>query len=163
MTTYQTWGTTGLLNRTTLQTNAERWYLFDAQGNVAERTDATGAVLSTDRYDAWGHREDGGDPTDPVGYGGQYGYYTDPETGLLLCTWRYYDPDMGRWLTQDPIGYAGGLNLYRYCGDNPLNLIDPLGTCGFWGGLGNRLRNTTSRLRYWYMDEGCGGGSDWVD
>jgi len=45
---------------------------------------------------------------DPFGFGGQAGYYTDTETGLILCTHRYYDPANGRWLTRDPLGYAGG-------------------------------------------------------
>jgi hypothetical protein len=48
----------------------------------------------------------------------------------VLATNRYYDPTEGRWLTRDPIGYAGGLNLYAYCGGNPVNLADPLGLCG---------------------------------
>jgi RHS repeat-associated protein len=72
-----------------------------------------------------------------VGFGGQYGYYTDPETGLVLCTHRYYDPGAGRWLTRDPISYKGGMNLYSYAGGNPINEIDPDGT----NGLGDWLEN----------------------
>ena len=64
---------------------------------------------------------------DPFGFGGQAGYYTDTETGLILCTHRYYDPANGRWLTRDPIGYAGGVNLYGYCGNDPGNQWDPSG------------------------------------
>jgi len=127
VTTYNTWGPTGLLNRTNLQTNREVWYLFDPQGNVAQRTDAAGHVLSADQYDAWGNLLAGGDEQDPYGYNGQFGYYTDHETGMILCTHRYYDPHAGRWLTQDPIGYEGGLNLYKYCGNDPTNRIDPNG------------------------------------
>lgn len=40
---------------------------------------------------------------------------------------RYYDPGLGRWLSADPIGFSGGLNLYGYCGQNPTNGVDPLG------------------------------------
>lgn len=51
--------------------------------------------------------------TDPYqGYEAQHGYYLDSETGLYLCTFRHYDPLYGRWLTRDPIGYAGGINLF---------------------------------------------------
>ncbi|WP_263303122.1 RHS repeat-associated core domain-containing protein [Escherichia fergusonii] len=50
----------------------------------------------------------------------------DRETGLHYNTFRYYAPDMGRFLTPDPIGLAGGLNLYQYA-PNPLSWIDPLG------------------------------------
>ncbi len=103
------------------------WYQYDAQGNVAQRLDATGNVLSSDLYDAYGNLLAGGDPTDPLGYNAQAGYYTDHETGLTLCTFRYYDPSMGRWLNRDPIGYAGGSNLYGYCGNSPVSYMDPLG------------------------------------
>ncbi|MBC8134685.1 MAG: hypothetical protein H8F28_02225, partial [Fibrella sp.] len=48
------------------------------------------------------------------GFGAQSGYYTDRETGFVYCTFRYYDPATGRWLSEDPIGYAGGQNLYKY-------------------------------------------------
>ena len=67
---------------------------------------------------------------DPFGFGGQAGYYTDTETGLILCTHRYYDPANGRWLTRDPIGYAGGVNLYGYCGNDPGNRWDANGYGG---------------------------------
>lgn len=47
--------------------------------------------------------------------------------GLQLLTHRYYDPSTGRFLTRDPISYAGGINLYSYVQNNPINFIDPLG------------------------------------
>ncbi|MHB1457732.1 MAG: RHS repeat-associated core domain-containing protein [Armatimonadota bacterium] len=64
------------------------------------------------------------DTDDRLGYGAQSGYYTDPETGMMLLTHRYYDPTEGRFLT---IGYAGGMNLYAYCGGNPVGRLDPSG------------------------------------
>ncbi|MCA1568613.1 MAG: RHS repeat-associated core domain-containing protein [Acidobacteria bacterium] len=64
---------------------------------------------------------------DPFGYKARWGYYTDTETGLLLLTHRYYDPGTGRFLTRDPIGYAGGINIYAYTSNNPVNGADPLG------------------------------------
>ena len=62
---------------------------------------------------------------DPLGFGGQFGYYTD--TGLLCLTHRYYDPGTGKSINRDPIGYAGGANLYGFCGGNPVNNADPSG------------------------------------
>jgi len=54
------------------------------------------------------------------------GQQADPDTGLHYNRYRYYDPNLGRYLSPDPIGVAGGLNLYSY-GPNPIGWIDPMG------------------------------------
>ncbi|WP_338846793.1 RHS repeat-associated core domain-containing protein [Massilia sp. W12] len=56
------------------------------------------------------------------------GQYYDAETGLHYNRFRYYDPDIGRFISQDPIGLAGGNNIYQYAA-NPISWIDPLGLC----------------------------------
>ena len=61
------------------------------------------------------------------------GQYYDQETGLHYNTLRYYDPNCGRFTQQDPIGLAGGINLYRYA-PNTLSWIDP------WGLISCRLQ-----------------------
>jgi RHS repeat-associated protein len=66
--------------------------------------------------------------TESIGFGGQWGNYTDSETNLLSLGHRYYDPNLGRFLTRDPTGYGGGPNLYAFCGGNPVNEMDPEGT-----------------------------------
>jgi hypothetical protein len=51
---------------------------------------------------------------------------------------RYYDADTSRFLTRDPIGYGGGMNVYAYCGDDPINNADPTGLAdGYWGQVGD--------------------------
>jgi RHS repeat-associated protein len=55
------------------------------------------------------------------------GLYRHSKTNLDLATYRAYDPDLGRWLSRDPIAEQGGLNLYDYVGNDSVNAIDPLG------------------------------------
>lgn len=57
------------------------------------------------------------------------GQYFDSETGLHYNRFRYYDPDIGRFISQDPIGLRGGNNLYQYAA-NPVGWVDPLGLAG---------------------------------
>ena len=60
------------------------------------------------------------------------GQYHDDETGLHYNWHRYYDPDIGRYLRVDPIGLDGGMNLYAYAGNNPVNWVDPFGLARYY-------------------------------
>jgi RHS repeat-associated protein len=102
---------------------------FDSEGSVAQRTDPGANVISDHLFAAHGRSLNSG-LSEPFGYKAQLGYYTDNETGLQLLTHRYYDPQTGRFLTRDPIGYAGGVNLYSYGGNNPVSRADPSGLTG---------------------------------
>lgn len=55
------------------------------------------------------------------------GLPVDPETGFYYVRHRYYDPELGRFLTPDPLGYVDGGNLYQFALNNPINRSDPLG------------------------------------
>lgn len=85
----------------------------------------TGEVAQRIDYDAWGNVTNDTNPGfQPFGYAG--GIY-DRDTGLTRFGARDYDPEIGRWLSKDPIGFRGGLNHYAYVNNDPVNLIDPTG------------------------------------
>ena len=116
------------LNSTT-DTVTKSYNLYDTQGNLAQTINArNGNLLGKSAVNAWGEpiRDSAGNVAG-AGYGAKFGYIRDGESGFYLCTLRYYDASAGRWLTRDPIGYAGGSNLYGYAGNNPVNGIDPSG------------------------------------
>jgi len=114
-----------------------RKYHADAQGSTRYLTNKAGdAVSSSFRYDAYGQRTAlGGTSSDTYPteyqYAGAYGYQTEPTTGdgldLQYLYQRYYDPQAGRFITRDPIRWAGGTNLYGYVDNNPVTRVDPTG------------------------------------
>ena len=112
-------------------------YLFrkNVQGDVTHIYTTDGKLVGQYIYDAWGNYKilldiDGIATSNPFRY---RGYYFDYETGLYYLQTRYYDPETGRFISADSIDYLdpetlGGLNLYAYCGNNPVTAIDPNGT-----------------------------------
>jgi len=91
-------------------------------------TDQSGALVWTADYKPFG--EAMVDPSSTVVNDFRFpGQILDRETGYHYNWNRYYDPGTGRYLTADPIGLAGGINLYAYVEGNPVNMIDPSGLC----------------------------------
>jgi RHS repeat-associated protein len=112
---------------------AQRVYYFhtDQIGTPLEMTDVEGSIVWQATYKAWGEIE--ALAVNEVEQNLRFqGQYFDDETGLHYNTFRYYDPGVGRFITQDPIGLDGGPNLYHYV-LNPTVWIDPLGWTGFDG------------------------------
>ena len=129
---YKTWGSTV----------AEEWKIKTLAGNPIHKLDE-------------GDSPDKADQQQNLRFQGQY---LDRDTGLHYNTFRYYDPDVGRFICPDPIGLAGGINLGSYA-PNPITWIDPWGwACaqanqqqGNMGrdALANRLKNSR---RYEVLD-----------
>ena len=104
------------------------YYLSDALRSVTGLTDAGQAMAASVRYDAFGQiKARTGAVVPAFGFTGRE---YDQESGLYFFRARYYDPAAGRFISADPIGLAGGTNLYVYVQNNPINVIDPLGLMG---------------------------------
>ena len=107
------------------------FYHQDGLGTVTDLSDVTGATAKSYAYDAWGNILDQtGSVENSYSYTGRE---LDAETGLYYYRARYYDPAIGRFLQEDPIGFNGGdLNLYAYVASNAPNERDPRGLakCG---------------------------------
>ncbi|PYC21271.1 RHS repeat-associated core domain-containing protein [Pseudomonas mosselii] len=105
-----------------------RYFHNNLSGLPEQLTDEQGLSLWRSDYRAWGLSEDEWhDGHEPVRQNlRMQGQYLDRETGLHYNTLRYYDPDIGRFTQPDPLGLAGGFNLYLYS-PNASDWIDPLG------------------------------------
>ena len=110
------------------------YYHADALGSITEITGSTGALVESYTYDVYGAPtiyNSSGAVTNASAIGNRRfftGRNRDGETGLYNLRNRCYSPTLGRFMQTDPSGLAGGdLNLYRYCGNNPVNSSDPMG------------------------------------
>ncbi|MBP9092507.1 RHS repeat-associated core domain-containing protein [bacterium] len=108
------------------------YYHSNHQGSVIATTNSAGAVLNRFTYGPFG--ESAALTGTTHGYTGQR---YDSETGLYYFKMRQYSPKLGRFLQADPIGMAGGINLYAYVGNSPLTATDSMGLAAD-GGPGHR-------------------------
>ncbi|MFE9776386.1 RHS repeat-associated core domain-containing protein [Streptomyces sp. NPDC005931] len=99
-------------------------YLTDALGTVVGLAGTDGTIATTYAYDPNGTpTASGTTSSNPYRFTGR----EDDGTGLLYYRNRYYDPQTGRFISQDPIGHAGGANLYQYALSSPTTYTDPTG------------------------------------
>ena len=111
------------------------FYTRDHLGSVREVTDNSGTVVARYDYDPYGRRTKmSGSFDSDFGY---TGHYQHAPSGLAFAPYRMYNAETGRWLNRDPIAEEGGLNLYAYVANNPVNSIDPWGLFDFY----HRYRN----------------------
>ena len=121
------------------------YYLNDHLGTPQQLVSATGTVVWQAAYLPFGKAQIGvADVVNNVRFPGQY---FDAETGLHYNWHRFYDPSTGRYINADPIGLAGGINLYAYVENDPVNAVDPWGliTCV---NNNNQLCKLTCQIHY---------------
>ncbi|WP_240422044.1 RHS repeat-associated core domain-containing protein [Paenibacillus periandrae] len=130
------WGNE-LLWRADNTTNKSGYYFYNGHGDVVAIKDAAGNNINTYDYDIWGNvlsKTEG--MNNPYRYTGEP---QDDESGLIYLRARYYDPTIGRFISQDTVegdlNNPLSLNLYTYVQNNPLRYTDPSGhsVCGFSG------------------------------
>ena len=116
-----------------------KYFLQDHLGSTAGIVDSGGSVTDSNSYDSFGNASNGS-------FTSRYqftGRENDPLTGLQFNRARFYDQNLGRFTSEDPIGFLGGdFNLYGYTKNSPLRAIDPMGrdivgiAVGGSGGIG---------------------------
>lgn len=112
------------------------YYLYNHLGSVIALIDESGDVVAQYEYDAWGNiSKEVGDIENPFRFAGRE---WDEESGLYYCRARYYDPSVGRFISEDnageEFGQSSSSNSYIYVRNNPVNLVDPFGQSPWrWG------------------------------
>ncbi len=109
----------------TLRSGATSYYHADGLGSVTSLSSPAGSIANTYTYDSFGNLTNStGSLVSPFRYTARE---SDTETGLYYYRARYYDPAVGRFLSEDPIGFDGGENFYAYTRNSPVDLKDPFG------------------------------------
>jgi RHS repeat-associated protein len=131
LTTLYTYSDDGLLFSMTKVGQGTYYYHYNAHGDVVQLTDQNGNVAAGYTYDAWGNiLSSTGTMAESNPY--RYAKYRyDSETGLYYLINRYYNPDIGRFISKEPYEVSSGdlptINAYTYTQNNPVNAIDPDG------------------------------------
>ena len=118
-------GIGGLLART--DANGTTFYHSDAGGNITAMTDGNGNVVARYLYDPFGNLLAKSGAMADVNRYRFSSKEVHPTSGLYYYGYRFYEPNLQRWLNEDPIGEAGGINLYGFVGNTPINLVDVFG------------------------------------
>ncbi len=107
------------------------YYLFNDQGSVTTLTNEVGRPIKHYLYDPYGNLTNTTtDPNNNFTFIGRYGGYKDWDSGLIQFQHRWYDSNLGRWMSRDPIGVRGGVNVYEYVGNRPNVFTDATGYYG---------------------------------
>src|SRR5690606_35094072 len=124
-----------------------RWNLFNILGTTVQILDNVQNATDTYVHDAWGVSIlSSGMTVNPYRYIGEYGYYSDFDTALCYVRVRIYRPSIARWLSEDPIMFIEGSNLYKYCANRVSVSNDPSGKLSI-GQANQCLANTPPELQ----------------
>jgi len=113
-----------------LRSSTTDYYQADGLGSITSLSTSAAALANTYTYDSFGNT------TASTGTLRNYFQYAgrefDSETGLYFNRTRYYDPNLGRFISEDSIGFKGGIDFYAYVNNRPINATDPTGLkpCG---------------------------------
>ncbi len=123
------------------------YYATDILGHVTGLVKGDGTLVNEYRYTPWGAPEAGYPKEGTPNPLRSMAREIDSATGLYYVRNRWYDVMLGRFLSEDPIGLAGGINPYVYAGNDPVNNTDPLGLCaqGY-----RRYGGTVAGLQVWF-------------
>ncbi|MGH9908985.1 MAG: RHS repeat domain-containing protein [Pyrinomonadaceae bacterium] len=128
------------------------YFIQDHLGTARGLVDASGAVISSLAYDSYGNVTSG-TPLSRYTYTGRE-LDTDTQTGLIYYRARWYDPEQGRLISEDPAGIEAGVNLYAYVENDPVGSSDPFGLIRY---PKSRLRWSRCRREDWaYCERECG-------
>ncbi|WP_083887087.1 RHS repeat domain-containing protein [Nodosilinea nodulosa] len=121
-----TWGANGLVSLRHLPEKQSYWVGSGPRAESAMVTDRRGKVVAAYQYEAYGKiTKETESIGNPFKFVGQFGCYTDQQ--IMLCGQRWYETEVKRWLSRDPLGYEGSKNLYSYVDANPISFFDDLG------------------------------------
>jgi RHS repeat-associated protein len=99
------------------------YFVQDHLGSTTGLTNSSGTIVAQISYDSFGNPGTGTNLTRYTYTGREF----DADSGLYYYRARWYDAKVGRFISEDPIGFGGGVNQFRYVGNNPQNFVDPAG------------------------------------
>jgi RHS repeat-associated protein len=113
--------------------SADSFYLHDGLGTTRQLTDSVESVTVSYTYESFGNLiASTGTSENTYGFTGEQQF--KEADGLVFLRARYYDTSVGRFISRDPIGYKGGINIYSYVYNSPLMYVDPFGLAGSYVG-----------------------------